>query len=222
MSILYETAEFPLRPGRGDGLLGLTFGVWASLALYTAWSGWAVDGGPDWLFPLLILLPIGLFVAAMGTSPSLRRWLLGLDLRLLIGLHATRTVGLGFLFLYVYAILPGGFAFPAGIGDAMTAAWAVWIAFSLGRGAPVTARQVARWNAFGLVDFVIAVGVGLALRSDNLGGAINTDPMGTFPLALIPLFAVPLLFITHLIVAYQLRARWREGDRIRLASIDVS
>lgn len=218
MSVLSETVEVPLRASRGDALLASVVGLWGGSAAYLAWSQWysADNGGPEWLYPLMIVLPVLVFIAALSSSSRVRHWVLGLDLRILIGIHATRTIGLGFIFLYSFDLLPGLFAFPAGLGDAATALGAAWLAFMLGRGLPVSRGAIVRWNLFGAADFVIAVGIGLVLRSTALGGHITTDPMAVLPLALIPLFAVPLLFITHLIIGYQLRERWRDVQTLRL------
>ena len=59
-------------------------------------------------------------------------------------------------------------------------------------------------NIVDLLDLVIAVTVRLALTSNYLGGAVNTDTMALLPLCLIPTVAVPLFLITHLIIYRQL------------------
>jgi drug/metabolite transporter superfamily protein YnfA len=207
MSMLSLTQELPPRFGRSDAVLGVVLAAWGASAAAVSTGGVLSAGGPaaTWLFPLLIFGPVGLFALGLAIAPGLRDWALELDLRLLIGIHATRTIGLSFVFLYVCGLLPGGFAFPAGFGDAIAAIGAVWLSFSLARGAPVDDAAIARWNWFGIADFLVAVGTGLLFQSAFLGGVVNTDAMTTFPLALIPLFAVPLLAISHLIIALQLR-----------------
>jgi hypothetical protein len=35
-----------------------------------------------------------------------------------------RTIGISFLFLFLYGVLPAAFAFPAGFGDLIVAVWA--------------------------------------------------------------------------------------------------
>lgn len=207
MSILSLTYVTSPRLARSDALLAAVLSLWLGLALALSLSGVLADASAVsvWGFPLLIFGPVALFALLYRMSPALQRWALGLDRRLLIGLHVMRTVGLGFVFLSFYDILPAAFAYPAGLGDAVAAVWALWLSFSLARGAPVSDRAIARWNWLGIGDFVIAVGIGLALRSAWLGGAVSTDPMGSFPLALIPLFGVPILAISHLIIALQLR-----------------
>lgn len=209
MSILFLTQELPPRLGRDDGLLAAVLTAWFGVALGVALSGLAAAGSlaSIGLFATLIFGPIGLFTLAAIMSPALRGWALALDQRLLIGIHALRTIGLSFVFLYVYDLLPAAFAFPAGLGDAATAVWAVWLSFSLSRGEQVDDARIARWNWFGAADFLVAVGIGLAFQSALYGGEVNTDAMATFPLVLIPLFGVPVLAISHIIIAMQLHAR---------------
>lgn len=215
MSILSLNCDSGPRFSRGDALLATILSLWFVLTLAASLSG-ALGGTTPmsvWVFPALIFGPVALFALAYRMLPGLERWALGLDRRFLIGLHVMRTLGLGFIFLSCYDILPAAFAYPAGLGDAVAAVWALWLSFSLARGAPVTNRSIKRWNWFGVADFAIAVGIGLALRSAWLGGeGMTTDAMGIFPLALIPLFAVPILAISHLIIALQLRGTVG-GDR---------
>lgn len=108
MSILSLTQELPPRPSRSDAALGLVLALWGGLAVAVAVSGLVSAGGPapTWLFPFLIFAPVGFFALGVWMSPVLRDWALGLDRRLLIGIHATRTIGLSFVFLYAYGLLP--------------------------------------------------------------------------------------------------------------------
>ena len=94
-------------------------------------------------------------------------------------------------------LLPGGFAWPAGLGDIIMAITAPWVA------ARVVADDRFRfsavfllWNLFGIVDFLDAV---------LLGTLYNTGQMQRLPLVLIPCFFVPLLFIVHIILLEQRR-----------------
>ena len=97
------------------------------------------------------------------------------------------------------------FAWLAGLGDALAAAGATLIGIKLLRGSEVSKRVLLTWNSFGLMDFLIAISVGTALRSAWLGSEIPTDPMAFLPLSLIPTLIVPFYMITHLIIFLQLR-----------------
>jgi hypothetical protein len=62
-------------------------------------------------------IPLAVFFAAYFGWSSFRAIVLAADLRLLAAIQAWRWAGLGFLSLYAHGILPGLFAFPAGLGD---------------------------------------------------------------------------------------------------------
>lgn len=57
--------------------------------------------------------------------------------------------------------LPGLFALPAGIGDVTTGLFALPVAYYLASGAAGGRAAATAWNIFGLLDFAIAVGIGL-------------------------------------------------------------
>src|SRR5262249_61358959 len=71
--------------------------------------------------PLTILLafvgPPLIFAAAYRASRGFREFVLGIDLRLLTAVQSWRVIGVMFLVFYAYGLLPGLFAWPAGIGD---------------------------------------------------------------------------------------------------------
>ena len=164
--------------------------------------------------PLAILLaisaPVGLFGIAYTLNAAFRDWVLNLDLRHLVLLHSWRMVGMGFVFLYFHDLLPALFALPAGLGDAMAALGALFLGIALyEHAANVSKRRIFLWNSFGLLDFVLAISLGVMTRTGELlqFGQINSDAMGLFPLALIPAFAVPFYLITHLIIYAQLKLR---------------
>lgn len=182
--------------------------LWLVGVLALGASGQLAYGDGLWrlAMPTLILLPIVVYLLAWARSARFRETVLSINTGTLVILHSWRMIGAGFLFLYAYDVLPGLFAWLAGVGDMLAAVGAVLIGTALLKGETVTRRSLLRWNTFGLLDFVIAVMVGLALTSNYLGGAVNTDPMATLPLSLIPTVAVPLFFITHLMIYQQLRA----------------
>src|SRR5262252_1241579 len=104
---------------------------------------------------------------------------------------------MGFLMANIERLLPGGFAWPAGLGDIIMALTAPWVA------AQVTADDRFRlgtvfllWNLLGIADFLDAV---------LLGTLYNTGLMQRLPLVLIPCFFVPLLFMVHITLLEQRR-----------------
>ena len=160
-----------------------------------------------------VLTPVVLFSLSYVSINAFRNWVLGLDMRHLILLHSWRMVGMGFVFLFFHERLPALFALPAGLGDAAAAMGAIFLGIALyERAATVSHKRVYLWNTFGLIDFVIAVSLGVMTRAGELlhfSGTVGSEIMGTFPLALIPGFAVPFYVITHLIIYAQLRQMQR-------------
>jgi hypothetical protein len=177
---------------------------WIAGAVILAASGHLASN--DLLMPVLVFAPVAGFALAYRTNPTFRSSVLSLDTGILVILHSWRMLGLGFLLLYAYGVLPGLFAWLAGLGDAMAAVGATFLGIKLLRGSEVSKQSLLRWNTYGLIDFLIAVTVGTVLRSSLLGGATTTDPLSSLPLSLIPTLVVPFYIITHLIIFLQLRA----------------
>ena len=158
--------------------------------------------------PLALLIgfitPIASAVIAYRASPRFRDWVLGIEPRLLVVLNAWRWAGFSFVVLYVYGILPGFFAWPAGLGDMAIGATAPLI---LGRLAAspafVSSRAFVRWNRLGILDLAVAMTLGAIggfLLSDQ---PVTTAPMATLPLVLIPAFMVPIFILMHLAMLAQ-------------------
>jgi hypothetical protein len=186
---------------------------WFLAVLSTAWSGGfdAAAGERPVAIVAAIIAPILVYSLSYLAITPFRQWVLGLDMRHLILLHSWRMVGMGFVFLYFQDRLPALFALPAGLGDAMAAAGAIFLAIAMyERPSTISTRRIFTWNTFGLVDFAAAVSLGVMTRAGDvlhMTGAVDSNSMGTFPLALIPAFAVPFYVITHLIIYAQLRRR---------------
>jgi hypothetical protein len=131
------------------------------------------DGLLRLLMSAMILLPIAVFAIAYRGNEAFRTRVLSIDTGILVILHSWRMVGMGFLFLYAYNVLPGLFAWLAGVGDMLAAAGAMVIGTALLKGKMVSRQALWSWNTFGLLDFIVAVVVGTSLRSIYLGGTVN-------------------------------------------------
>jgi hypothetical protein len=124
-------------------------------------------------------------------------------------LNGWRFIGLGFLMGYAEGLLPGGFAWPAGLGDIAMAVTAPWIA------ARVAAHDGFRsgngflvWNLLGIADFLNAVLIGTLYLWPGFTQSVNTSLMQRLPFALIPCFFVPLVAMAHITLLEQrLRGR---------------
>jgi len=187
--------------------------VWFITVLLAALSGGfeMAVGEPPVAILFAVIAPVVMFGVGYMTISAFRDWVLMLDMRQLILLHSWRMVGVGFVFLYFHGQLPALFALPAGIGDAVAAIGALFLGIALFKNSSaVSRRKVFLWNTFGLLDFIIAVSMGIATRTNEwlyIANQASSDIMGQFPLVLIPGFAVPFYIITHLIIYAQLRQR---------------
>jgi hypothetical protein len=186
--------------------------VWFVISLAAGAAG-AFESGPA-SPPLTILAalaaPLLLFGLAYRLSAAFRRFVLGVDLRLLTAFQSWRVIGGMFPALYAFGLLPGLFAWPAGVGDVAVGAAAPFVLLAMVRGAPTWRRQAIWLNVAGLVDFAGAVGTGVLTSDSSLGiladGAARAS-LGSLPLSLVPTFAVPLWIIFHVIALLQLRRR---------------
>lgn len=149
--------------------------------------------------------PLLLFFAWLRLSPGFRDFILSLDLRLIAGMQAWRWAGLGFVFLYAYKVLPGLFALPAGLGDMAVGFAAPWMILGLARRPDFAASGAfIRWNWLGILDLVVALGLGAVLAT-VAPGATSTAPMATLPLLIVPVFLVPLFLMLHVAALIQSR-----------------
>ena len=160
--------------------------------------------------PLPILIgataPLAAFLAAYRVWPAFRAYVLHSDLPLGTAIQAWRAGGLGFLALHVHGVLPGAFAWPAGLGDIAVGVTAPWIALALVRRPGfVTSRVFVAWNLFGILDLVVAVGTGGLHSALASAGEVTTGPMAELPLVLIPAYLVPLFLMLHLAALFQAR-----------------
>jgi hypothetical protein len=158
--------------------------------------------------PILIgaTIPLVVFFAAYRGSAAFRANVLALDPLPATVIQAWRAGGLGFLALYVHGVLPGVFAWPAGLGDIAIGVTAPWIALALVRQRGfANSRVFVAWNLLGILDLVVAVSIG-ALSSALASGAageVTTGPMAQLPLVLIPAYLVPLFIMLHLAALLQ-------------------
>src|SRR5262249_4846330 len=74
-------------------------------------------GSPPWSIFLGAVGPVAIFVVAYSSSATFRAFVLSASLPLGAAIQAWRAGGLGFLALYTHGVLPGAFAWPAGLGD---------------------------------------------------------------------------------------------------------
>ena len=184
--------------------------AWFALVVVLGASGAYVTTPGSIPVPIAIAVtaPIALFLVGIRVSPALREFALATDARLMLGIQAWRFAGLGFLALYAHGVLPGMFAWPAGLGDIAIGITAPWLLVALIREPRFAAsRTFVAWNLLGVLDLVVAVGTGAlgSALATGIAGEVTTGPMARLPLVLIPAFFVPIFVMLHIVALMQAR-----------------
>jgi len=188
---------------------GLALGVGGALTVWFAGmialsaSGAFVAGagGPPTIalgvFPPLIIGGAGLVF-----SRTIRTKALAIPQPWLVAVQSLRMLGIVFVILLGYGVLPPQFALPAGWGDFVVGALAPLVAYALAREHPWARSLTVAWNILGIMDLLVALGMG-ALSAPSairiFHGSPSTGVMAQLPLSMIPVFAVPIFLILHVV-----------------------
>jgi hypothetical protein len=173
--------------------------------------------------PMPLLISAGLLAVLLGSftfAAPAREALLSVPLPVLIATNIGRLGGAFFLLLYADGRLSAPFAPAAAIGDIITGALAIPLALSLGFGSDTGRFWVRLWNAFGILDLVVAISLA-ALSSPGITYRVFMDEPGarvltTLPWALVPLFLVPVYLLIHFVIAAKLKS---QPQRIRSMAV---
>ncbi len=192
------------------GLVAFLFAAWLALVFVLGARGAFVGqpGTPPLALLISFVVPLSLFLIGYQIVRPFREFVLSADLRIVVGMQAWRWAGFGFLTLYTFRVLPGIFAWPAGVGDMLVGITAVTVLASLLRNPTFAgSRSFVIWNLFGILDLAVAVTIGalVPLLAPNLYGTVTTSPMAQLPLVLIPAFLVPTFLVLHLTALFQAR-----------------
>jgi hypothetical protein len=164
--------------------------------------------------PWLPITTVGVLATLLVTTriPAVARALAAPDMlsRLMLP-HAFRVAGLAFLITMGLGYLPALFALPAGLGDIAVGIAAPFVARRLAQGAGY--RRALWFNALGIIDLVVALGLGGLTGFQIIHVAPAIDALTQLPLALIPTAAVPLLLALHIVSARQLMSLLRASQR---------
>lgn len=203
---------------RANFVVAAALAIWLALILILGAIG--VFDTPESALPLPLLLavmmPILIFLALFRAVAGFRDLVLSADLRLATGVQAWRFAGFGFLALYAHGLLPGFFAWPAGLGDMAIGLTAPWVVLALIKRPEVAASKgFVTWHLLGLLDFAVALTTGILGSGTAIGvdGDITTDIMGRLPLVLIPCYLVPIFTMLHLSALLQTRRFARRSGR---------
>jgi hypothetical protein len=162
-------------------------------------------GQPPLALAVGAMLPLVTFAVAYRGSRAFRDFVLAADLRLVTAFQGWRWAGFGFLSLWVHGVLPGLFAWTAGLGDMAVGFTAPWIVLALARDRGFAGtRRFALFNLLGMLDLVVALSLGGA-SSMLLSGGVTTAAMAQLPEILVPAFLVPLFLMLHITSLLQAR-----------------
>jgi hypothetical protein len=183
-------------------------GLWAGLAAALAGANLFLGTNPVGppTIGTVVAFPLIATAVAASISPSVRASLLGMPMPFLIGLNVWRLGGGFFLLLAAEGRLAGPFPYSAGWGDIITGALALPVAW-------VALREQGRalvwaWNAFGMLDLVVAVALGIISANGSPLQIIHVGAgsagVQVLPWSLIPSVLVPMFLIVHAVVFAQL------------------
>ena len=140
---------------------------------------------------LVPLIPFVIAVTVLFAFRSIRTINAATPKAWLIAIQTYRFAGIMFVFPFLtYGIVPAGFGWPAGIGDALTGIFAPVVALMVARNRPHALKWAVAWNLFGTLDLIVAPVTALFFQARVLN---------IYPLALVPLFlGPPIGILTHI------------------------
>ena len=222
LSAVADDTGKALSIGAGTALAAVLI-LWFGLAAAAGAAG-LFTAPPDQLFrPVLLSVagPVLVFLGLYSGSPIFRRFVLSRDIRVATMLQLWRVIGFAFLMLYAHGVLPGLFAWPAGLGDVAIGLSAPLVVLALVRRPEFArGRGFVVWHLLGLLDFVVAAATATLASGAIPGlhaGPVTSAPMEAWPLVPFPSFIVPLFVFLHLGVLFQVRALRRAAASEALA-----
>ena len=168
--------------------------------------------------PLFFGVSLTIALLALWRSADLRRALAAVPLPMFHLLQVWRIAGIAFVVLVAQRQIPGHFGLPAGWGDVAIGLTAPLVGWTLARGMRGARTAAIGWNALGLLDLVVAVGMGTGLLAPllapGLGRVAPAAAMGVFPMILVPAFEVPVSVLLHVFALTALLGEIRIGAKL--------
>jgi hypothetical protein len=211
LRLAVNRAEIPVRSRRlALWSISALLVAWFFTALALTWSGF-YRGTPLNIptIPFGLVIPVVAGILLFRRWPLLRRVVDSIPQSWIVGIQVYRVEGSIFLTLHAAGLLPGAFAWPAGIGDVLVGLLAPVAAVAYARRTRGSAGLVWAWNLLGLADLTVAVTTGFLTSPSPLQVLALDQPnelISSFPLAMIPVFLVPLSLLLHLASLKKLRA----------------
>jgi len=207
-SINALTGAMPISPSQRIAL-SIGAGLWTGLAAALAGANLFLGSNPAGppMIGMVIALPMVATAVAASISTSVRAALLGMPMPFLIALNVWRIAGGFFLLLAAEGRLAGPFPASAGWGDIITGVLALPVAWLALRGQ--AKALVWAWNAFGMLDLVVAVAFGVISANGSplqiIHAGEGSEAVQLLPWSLIPTVLVPMYLIVHGIIFAKLK-----------------
>ncbi len=171
-------------------------------------------------------IPVVAFFTAYAMLPKFRNIVLSLDIRTLTMVQLRRVVGFVFLPLYAYGLLPGFFAWPAGLGDVAVGLAALFVVTRMNRDPDYqTSNGLVRFHLFGLLDFVVAIatsGLAAGAYPALLANGLTSAALDVWPLNIFPSFIVPAFIILQVIVLLKVRHLRKAARETKNAALQAA
>ena len=199
--------------------VALVLTIWIAAAWTLGANGvFQRDIGNVPLLPVAIFLPVLLGLFVLTRREAVASLLAAIPASWLVGIQVYRILGGMFLVYWIRGSMPGAFALPAGIGDVATGLLALPAAVWVASGSPIGRRIGIRWNLLGLIDFAVAVIMGMLTSpgpAHLLARAHPNIQIATFPTVMVPAFAVPFSTLLHVLSLRQLNHVQRTAPGVR-------
>ena len=191
----------------------IQFGIIGFYVIYLAYVSIFALKGVFYIYSLppkimvyaAIPLTIILFVI-VGNTRLFKKLLRAITLESLITLHIFRLLGVFFILIYYYHLLPADLAFSAGMGDIITAILAFPVAKMVSKGKSWSIKAVYAWNIFGILDIlVLLVIVAITTKNSMITGERGDLEMTIFPFVWFPAFAPATILFLHTAVFRKLQ-----------------
>jgi hypothetical protein len=156
--------------------------------------------------PLLLIL----FVIVANTT-LFKKLLRSATLESLITLHVFRILGVFFLLLHFYNLLDANFAISAGLGDIITAIFAIPVARAVTQKKSWSRKAVIAWNIVGTLDIINLMTIALfgAIKAAATGQ--SGGEMTIFPFVWFPAFAPATILFLHYAIFRKLQQKPESG-----------
>ncbi|MHB1921713.1 MAG: hypothetical protein ACYCOO_05695 [Chitinophagaceae bacterium] len=180
------------------GIFGFYFIYLIYISILTLKGVFYINSIPPKIF-VFGTIPLAIILFAIIANTGLFKKLLrAISLESLIAIHVFRFVGVFFLILYFYHLLPAGFAFSAGLGDILTALFALPVAKMVSKGKSWRIKAVYAWNIFGTLDIVTLLVIAIiTARKSIISGGPGDLEMTLFPWVWFPAVAPATILFLH-------------------------